>query len=221
VLSRNFLSFVAVTAIASLPKHLNGTIDAPDDELLALLVTVFGMFLWVVLSTLSQAIVLHGAFQDMRGRRVDMMLSVRVGLRRFFPVVGVAVAVAVLGFLGLIAFIVPGVMALTRWFVAVPACVVEELGVSGSMRRSEQLTKGYRWNICGLMGLLYVADSIVDSQINLVLSFVAGGTAALAAHVIWSGIWGAFYAIFAVVTYHDLRVAREGVDTQQIAAVFE
>jgi hypothetical protein len=41
------------------------------------------------------------------------------------------------------------------------------------------------------------------------------------AHVIWSGVWGAFYAICVVVAYHDLRVAKEGVDTAQIAAVFE
>jgi hypothetical protein len=37
----------------------------------------------------------------------------------------------------------------------------------------------------------------------------------LAAHVIWSGIWGA------VVTYHDLRVAREGVDVEAIVAVLQ
>jgi hypothetical protein len=31
----------------------------------------------------------------------------------------------------------------------------------------------------------------------------------------------AFYAVLIVVTYHDLRVAKEGIDTDQIAAVFE
>jgi hypothetical protein len=43
----------------------------------------------------------------------------------------------------------------------------------------------------------------------------------VAVHAVWNGFWGALYAIFAVVTYHDLRVAKEGVDTEQIAAVFE
>ena len=40
-------------------------------------------------------------------------------------------------------------------------------------------------------------------------------------NLIWSAAWSAFYAIVIVVTYHDLRVAKEGVDTEQIAAVFE
>ena len=39
--------------------------------------------------------------------------------------------------------------------------------------------------------------------------------------LVWSALWGAFYAILAVVTYHDLRVAKEGLDTDQIAAVFD
>jgi hypothetical protein len=40
-------------------------------------------------------------------------------------------------------------------------------------------------------------------------------------NLVWGAIWSAFLAILIVVTYHDLRVAKEGVDTDQIAAVFE
>ena len=47
VLSRNFPTFFVVTAIASLPKYLltQGVIPAPDDWLLALLLSVLGVFL--------------------------------------------------------------------------------------------------------------------------------------------------------------------------------
>jgi hypothetical protein len=53
----------------------------------------------------------------------------------------------------------------------------------------------------------------------LTLTSVAGGIPALLRQVIWSGTWGAFYAIFAVVTYHDLRAAKEGLETEHITAV--
>jgi len=39
--------------------------------------------------------------------------------------------------------------------------------------------------------------------------------------VIWEGIWGSYYAILAIATYHELRTIKEGVDIDQIAAVFE
>jgi len=48
-----------------------------------------------------------------------------------------------------------------------------------------------------------------------------GFLAASAGQVIWEGIWGSYYAILAIATYHELRAIKEGVDIDQVAAVFE
>jgi hypothetical protein len=53
------------------------------------------------------------------------------------------------------------------------------------------------------------------------LTAIGGEPLALIGDVLWNGVWGAFYAISVVVTYHDLRVAKEGIDIEQIAAVFD
>jgi hypothetical protein len=71
------------------------------------------------------------------------------------------------------------------------------------------------------MLLLLIPAGIIGNVIDLALAALTGGILLPIGHLIWSGIWGAFFAIFVVVTYHDLRVAKEGVDTDQIAAVFE
>jgi hypothetical protein len=222
VLSRNFPVFFAVTALAAAPQAATNTIGDPFR-----LVTLgdfqlegFGTFFGMVLGMLSQAVVLYGAFQDMRGKPVSLGESMRVGLRRFLPVVGVAISVTLLGIIGFILFVVPGLMCFTMCFVAMSACVVEKRGVFSSIGRSAQLTLGSGWRIFGIILLWYVTDAIADSVIDPLNAF-AGGMPAFVAHVIWSGVWGAFYAICAVVAYHDLRVAKEGVDTEQIAAVFE
>jgi hypothetical protein len=49
----------------------------------------------------------------------------------------------------------------------------------------------------------------------------AGNVAELVGHVIVNGGWGVVSAVLAVVIYHDLRIAKEGVDTDEIAAVIE
>src|SRR5437879_1495000 len=79
VFSRNFLNFFVVTAIASLPMLLllKGADGTGDNPLRTLQLVGLGLFLGIVLSTLSQAIVLDGAFQDMRGSPVDLRESVR------------------------------------------------------------------------------------------------------------------------------------------------
>jgi MFS family permease len=106
-------------------------------------------------------------------------------------------------------------MLFTMWFVATPACVVERLGPFDSMARSSQLTKGHRGKVFGLFIVLTLVGAIVSSLIDFVLEdVVQSATLALVGSLLWNGIWGAFYAIAAVVTYHD-------TDIEQIAAVFD
>jgi hypothetical protein len=223
VLSRNLLIFFVVTVVANLPGTLllrNATDAAAADPGRAGGMIFLGSFLTLVLSTLSQAVVLYGAFQDMRGRQVNLGESLKVGLSRFFPIIGLAILVSLgIGF-GMVLLIIPGLILLTMWFVATPACVVERLGPFRSMGRSSQLTKGHRWKILGLFIVLALGGAIVSGVLEAVLGMF-GGALTLIGGLLWNGIWGAFYAIAAVVTYHDLRVAKEGTDTEQIAAVFD
>ena len=71
------------------------------------------------------------------------------------------------------------------------------------------------------MLLLVIISAVVSPLIEFGLAAVVGTTLALVGTLIWNGVWGAFYAIAVVVTYHDLRVAKEGIDIEQIAAVFD
>jgi hypothetical protein len=227
VLSRNFLTFFVVTAVAHLPAMLlfgqssNTAADTPFEIMRGLFLVLGGLVLLIVLSTLSQAIVLYGAFQNMRGRPVNLNESLQVGLRRFFPIVGLAILVSLAAGFAAIFLLVPGLILITMWFVATPVCVVEQLGPIRSMGRSRQLTKGHRWKIFGLMLLLIIISAVISPALQYSLNALGGTPLALVGDLIWNGAWGAFYAIAVVVTYHDLRVAKEGTDIEQIAAVFD
>ena len=227
VLSRNLLPFCIVTVIAALPNLLiyapgaNGFGPATLTPGASAVRLVLGFGLAMMLSALSQAIVLYGAFQDMRGQPVHLMESLRIGLRRFFPVLGVAIGVAVLTGLAGILLVIPAFIVATMLLVAMPACVVEQLGPAASMSRSKQLTKGHRWKIFGLWLLAVFVSGILQSVLIGLAGIIGGPILALIVFLAWSAIFGAFYAIMVVVTYHDLRVAKEGVDTEQIAAVFD
>src|SRR5689334_6343929 len=94
VLSRNFLFFFVVTAVAQLPtlllfKNTDVNANASGAEVaMTLALALVGLVLMVVLNMLSQAVVLYGAFQNMRGREVSLAESLQVGLRRFWPILG-------------------------------------------------------------------------------------------------------------------------------------
>jgi hypothetical protein len=221
MLSRNQLPFSIVTGVAALPSVLvfarqSAANPTPWDAALI----VIGVLVAMVLSALSQATVLYGAFEGLRGGRVDVMASFKYASRRFLPVIGVAILSAFLVGLACIALIFPGLMLFTMWYVATPACVVERLGPWSSMMRSAALTKGHRWKVFGLVIVLSIIGAIGSGMVEAVGAGV-GTTIGLVLKLIWSAFYGAYSAIVVVVIYHDLRVAKEGVDTDQIAAVFE
>jgi hypothetical protein len=100
------------------------------------------------------------------------------------------------------------------------------------MGRSAELTNGFCWRILGLQLVILISVFVIGSIASTAAPAILGaaGASALAAsldttlgqvvNMVWNAIWTAFYAIVVAVTYHDLRVAKEGVDTEQIAAVF-
>ncbi len=222
VLSRNLLPFCVVTAIAYLPNLLflerDQTAGVPQGRVIAMI--FIGAILSLVLSALSQAIVLFGAFEDMRGRPVDMIASLKVGLARFFPVIGVALLVGILTALAAILLVFPAFIVMSMLFVAMPVCIVERLGPVKCLGRSSALTKGHRWKVFGLwlvIMLVTAAGSGMLGGISVATGPIVGGLLKL----VWGALAGAFNAIMVVVAYHDLRVVKEGIDTDRIASVFD
>jgi hypothetical protein len=234
VLWRNPLKFMLVTVIASLPATLmtvpnGGTPDsaaAVNEQQLAL--AVGSAVLATILAMLSQAVVLGGVLDAIRGRPVALVRSARIGLHRFFSLVGLAIVVSGLVGVGLALFIVPGIALYTIWFVATPVCVVERFGVFASMRRSTELTAGYRWKIFAMYLPILAAAVVIAGVLGAIEAGVFPALEsdlalplARTANLIWSAVWTAFYSIAVVVTYHDLRAVKERVSTTQIAAALE
>ncbi|HWP26335.1 MAG TPA: hypothetical protein VNL39_08340 [Xanthobacteraceae bacterium] len=223
IYSRNFLPFSLVALISSLPPLLLGARAGDPTPMMAqsMLSGLVIVLLSVAFALLSQAILVYAAFQDMRGRAVNLSESINVALVRFLPILGLAIINAFGIGIGLMLFIIPGLILLTMWFVGVPACMVEQLGPWQSLKRSSQLTKGHRWKLFGAILLVYLAAAIISQVITLVFTAVAGFFIGLVATLAWNTVWGAFFATFVVVTYYELRSAKEGVDVEQIAAVFD
>jgi len=225
VFSRRFATFFIVTLVAASPLILMQMASPkPDtDPAQALLLAGITLVLFIVLlmlSMVSAAVVLHGTFQDMRQRPVSLIESLKVGLRRFLPLTGLALAGSLLQVIGFALLVIPGLILYTMWFVSVAACVVERTGPWASLRRSKDLTKGHRWKIFGL-GALILLLSFVNPVLQGPLKAAGCETVALIFTLIWTSLGSIFSSIVVAVTYYDLRAAKEGLDIEQIASVFD
>jgi len=102
--------------------------------------------------------------------------------------------------------------------------VVERLGPFGSLGRSARLTKGHRWAVFAVFLLVFIAAAVIGFVVGFVLGSVqaaTGGPVITVGTLIWNALWLGYYNSVVVMTYHDLRAAKEGLGTDDIAAVFD
>ena len=177
--------------------------------------------LWMLLSVLCRAIILCGAFEQMRGKSFAVGESVKRGLARFFPILGLILCMAFGAGLASLLFLVPGIIVILMWYVAVPVCIVEGRGPIASLGRSRELTKGSRWKLFGIVIVITVASFLVEVIVQFIFFATAGKLLAGTATFLCLALIAAYQSILAAVVYHDLRVAREGIDVDRIAAVFD
>jgi hypothetical protein len=121
---------------------------------------------------------------------------------------------------GLIVFVIPAIVIFVIWYVAVPACVIERRDAIESLSRSQELTRGHRWAIFGLLLIVAIASGIGSYLLESVAMLVLGSTIAAIVSALWSVLTSAYGAVALTVVYHDLRVEKEGVDAEQIAEMF-
>jgi hypothetical protein len=238
LISRNFVPFVTISALlGGLPQFLvaivQTTLLRPDPTtfssgasfgpiLLGLIVTILAILPAFVL----QATLTRAAIDDLTGKPVSIQNALQTGIANLFPLFGLAIVMGLGIGIGVLLFVVPGLILLTCWVTAPPALVVERLGILQSMQRSLELSRGHRWALFGVIVLFYIAMLIV----GLVVGLIASGTVGIAAmgglfFGILNGIAQTFVAMVSTVgiaaIYFELRRIREGVDVSGLASVFD
>ena len=230
VLSGNVTKFLPLTAILALPNLANLIPGISDGTAIrnappsitpgAIFAFVGSVIVWIILNKVTEATVLYGSFQAMRNRPVQVGESFKKGLARLVPIIGLSICMGLTVGLGGLLLIVPAFILMSMFFVALPACVVEGLGPFQSMGRSKALTNGHRWKIFGVLAVLWLVSLIVGAVLLTTLT-VGGRVVAAIGQMVWNTLMGAYQSIVVAVVYHDLRVAKEGVDIEHIASVFD
>jgi len=191
-----------------------------------------------------QATVVYSVFLQLRGDRPSIVSAVGAGLSRLFPVLGVVFLLvlalfgaALPGFflgamtgvpaIGVLAVAIPAAFVYVVFYVAIPAAVVERPGVMMSLRRSQELTEGNRWGIFGLILVTVVLAALVGYLLQR--AFIGDGfdltVTKLRTFTILESVvelvFGILGAVVVAVAYHDLRIAKDGVSADELAAIFE
>ncbi len=222
VLGRNLATFGTLSALFMLLPFVSGLMMGFgfefDGGVSAIAIGAL-VLLWILLYFLLFATLTHGTICYLRGTPARIRESLSWGLGLLFPVLGITIIATIGAGLGAMFLLIPGLILMTMWWVAVPAAVVERTGVIESLRRSVELTRGYRWKVFGVIVIIYIGQFALDRLTTVILS-----AAPIFSMVVSFFVTVAITAYFAVVTavcYHDLRVLKDGVGIDDIARVFD
>jgi hypothetical protein len=238
---RNFLTFFLLALVTQIPLVLSRWYNAATmpvglsaQEVAArnltgpvLLVGFSGFLLYFILAFVLQAAIVRGAVASLNGQRASLPTCLSAGLRVFFPILGIVV-LETLGFaLGLLLLIIPGIMLILRWYVAVPVRVMEGPGVLKSMGRSADLTRGHRWAVLGVLvvfGLISIGFSVLLVTVNAATTGSVSATNTSMVSAVVSAFVGAIAIMLgassAASVYYELRTIKDGIGPEQLATVF-
>lgn len=189
--------------------------------------TLLSSVVMLVVSALVQGALTRATVSANEGKRATFGESLSAGFRVILPLIGLSILWALGVGLGFILLIVPGIILLMMWAVAVPALVVERQGVFAAFSRSVELTKGSRWKIFGLSLVLLVIYWLLSVIVGIVglgmyspqnpAGFtVANMIGSIIVGTIFNMLWGTIQPSL----YAELRYSKEGDSMENLAEVF-
>jgi hypothetical protein len=182
----------------------------------------------LVVSALVQGAITRATVTAIEGRRATFGESLSTALRVLLPLIGLSILLAIGIMIGFVLLIVPGIILLLMWAVAVPSLVVERGGVFAAFARSAELTRGAKWRILGLFLLLAVAYWLLSLVARIVGLGLYSPTAASNGFTIANIIGGivvgtVFNMIWGTVQpslYIELRQWKEGGSIENLEQIF-
>lgn len=176
----------------------------------------------VVCGSILSAFAIYAVAMEANGFRPSVTQSLAAVVPRLGHVLLVSFLVGAAYVIGAMLFLVPGLIAITVLFVAVPAVLIDRESIVGSLSRSVYLSKGHRWSIFGLLVALYIGMVVVSAVIAAIVAAAAGPDSFLPSIVdlAVTVLFGMVYAIAAAHCFILLKQEKEGGDVSTLIDVF-
>jgi len=248
-IKNNFVSFfLASLIIMGTPMLLIGLLpvlmgtggliegDTINESYLTGIMLVAGISFIVVMigSILLQGALIFGAVADFNGRKAPFSECMSVALRYFLPLLGLGILVGLGMILGFMLLIIPGIFIALGWSIAAPVLIVEGKGITDSISRSWELTKGYKRWILLLVIILIVISTIISAVLGAftliagdptTVVLEGGSTSFHILNAIFSALAQAISTMISATgvaaIYYEIRQLKEGIGAESLAAVFD
>ncbi len=203
----------------------------PSDS--SIYITIIEVFLNFTLSSILSGFIIQIVSKKYLHKKLILKDYFQL-IKLLIPLFLLSMVVNFFIFIGLIAFIFPGLMLMTEYSLAANCMVTEKLRVFPAMRRSYVLTKNNRWRIFGQIILLGLSVFIISFAIYLLINYFmlkqlhAQNISGLHTQVILysivthftTSILAPINSCLLVIIYFNMRVKKEAFNIEHLSEQF-
>ena len=213
---RNLPFFFAVSLVAYVPMLLIAPAVPTSGSGWGL--WLVGFLLSIMLSYVVTGLMTYSVLEQLRGKTPSAAQSISFGMSRAGPLLAAAIFTGILIAGAGLLLIIPGIILAVRWALVAPVVIAEK--DVDPRARSAELTAGHRWALFGLLFLVGISSGVLGGLAGLVFGRASGLVSQLLGQVIPNALVLSFSAVLYGVIYYQLRSEKEGVDIEQLTAVF-
>jgi hypothetical protein len=170
---RHFTAFLAIGAAVVIPVQLivsgiglGQLTKGYDSTVTAREQIIFAAELYLLISPLVTAMVVHALLAMADGERPRPGAAIMSGLEAFRPVFGAVLLAAAGVVLGLFVFILPGIWLFVRWAFVPQAVVLDGRRGVAALQRSAELVTGSWWRVFGIALFTGIAVAVPAALIS-------------------------------------------------------
>lgn len=197
----------AVAAVLVGDRHVSRPFGAAVTSLAAGVFALVGVVVYAGVLDKVVGAHLHG-HPDLTGREILAVLPIR-------RLIVADVALAVATIVGLVLFVVPGVVVFTLWALVGPVITIEDRSVRDALRRSRQLVQPCFWLTLGLVTVPLQFEQTVLHAIHYTEIFEHPLVPAFLLNGLLGMVVGSIVGLVEVVLAHEL-IARERGDPARV-----
>ncbi len=185
---------------------------------------VLGFLLPMICGSVFAAIAIYEVVLDEAGARPSIGHAISATLPRVLPVLLASILFTIIVYAGFILLILPGLFLLTILWVTIPVVIMERANPFTALKRSAQLTKGFRWRVLGLVLVFFLILAGVQMAMSipaiLIQAIAQDPLLVTLLNYVSYAIFGILSSLAVAYSYVQLKLAKEGTDVKQLASIF-